>query len=336
MAPRYYGQYLSIWRRAERQLAICPRRRSVDWPGTGYTVTSGMRRGRRRLRQALIIVGVWTAVGSFPGVNQSFIADRVRGHTHPFATYAVANFFSVWLWALYTPIILWLARRWRLTHTTVVTALLVHVPPPSFSSRWSRRSPSPDPTAASSLTPSQRTFLDAVSYAAVVLIAYSSDDRRAVRAPPHQTARLGATAHGSTARCALRRAAAAPLLFNTLNAAAELRALGTLMPPMRCSHGSRPRCVACSTARTVGATRFRCVELALLDAYVGIIRARFGDRIDITVCAAPETLDIRVPTLILQPLVENAVRHGIEPRAARGAIHVDVRGERRARDGRPR
>jgi two-component system, LytTR family, sensor kinase len=54
-------------------------------------------------------------------------------------------------------------------------------------------------------------------------------------------------------------------------------------------------------------------ELRILDAYLDIERARFGDRFDVTLRVAPEVLSVRVPSLILQPIVENAVRHGLEP-----------------------
>ncbi|MDY6876232.1 MAG: histidine kinase [Chloroflexota bacterium] len=51
-------------------------------------------------------------------------------------------------------------------------------------------------------------------------------------------------------------------------------------------------------------------ELAFLDAYLEIERARFGERLRLTREVAPEAFDLPVPSLILQPLVENAVRHG--------------------------
>jgi two-component system LytT family sensor kinase len=54
-------------------------------------------------------------------------------------------------------------------------------------------------------------------------------------------------------------------------------------------------------------------ELGLLDTYLELERARFGDRFDVTLRVAPEVLSVMVPSLILQPIVENAVRHGLEP-----------------------
>jgi sensor histidine kinase YesM len=67
-------------------------------------------------------------------------------------------------------------------------------------------------------------------------------------------------------------------------------------------------------------------ELELLEHYVDIQQIRFRDRLTVTLEVAPDTMQALVPNFILQPLVENAIRHGIGPRAAPG--HVDVRAYR--------
>jgi len=63
-------------------------------------------------------------------------------------------------------------------------------------------------------------------------------------------------------------------------------------------------------------------ELAFVDGYLEIERARFGERLRITREIAPPASSVPVPSLILQPLVENAVRHG---RGADGSIDLTVR-----------
>ena len=63
-------------------------------------------------------------------------------------------------------------------------------------------------------------------------------------------------------------------------------------------------------------------ELRSIEAYLVIEKARFGDRLTVTVRVAPEVLPVVVPFLCLQPLVENAVRHGIEGRAGPGEISI--------------
>jgi two-component sensor histidine kinase len=63
-------------------------------------------------------------------------------------------------------------------------------------------------------------------------------------------------------------------------------------------------------------------EIEFLDLYVEIQRTRFGERLQIRKAIDPAALDVAVPTLILQPLVENSVRHGIEPRETGGMILI--------------
>jgi len=63
-------------------------------------------------------------------------------------------------------------------------------------------------------------------------------------------------------------------------------------------------------------------ELELLEQYLEIQRTRFQDRLTVRMDVDPETLDARVPCLILQPLVENAVRHGIAPLSRPGRIEI--------------
>ncbi len=65
-------------------------------------------------------------------------------------------------------------------------------------------------------------------------------------------------------------------------------------------------------------------ELELLQKYVDIEQTRFGDRLTVSMHVDPETLDAQVPQLLLQPLVENAIRHGVAPNARAGwiAIHA--------------
>jgi len=65
-------------------------------------------------------------------------------------------------------------------------------------------------------------------------------------------------------------------------------------------------------------------EVALLDLYLGIQRRRFGDRLDTRLYVDPEALDCAVPSLILQPLVENAIQHGIGQHAGGDCVEVEV------------
>jgi two-component sensor histidine kinase len=67
-------------------------------------------------------------------------------------------------------------------------------------------------------------------------------------------------------------------------------------------------------------------ELALVERYLDIQRARFGDRLRVRVEADAASRASRVPALLLQPLVENAIRHGLALRRDAGRIDIDARG----------
>jgi len=66
-------------------------------------------------------------------------------------------------------------------------------------------------------------------------------------------------------------------------------------------------------------------EMTLLEHYLAIQKIRFGDKLRIEIEVAPEARYASVPSLIIQPLVENAIRHGISHRAAGGRVRVTAR-----------
>jgi hypothetical protein len=69
-------------------------------------------------------------------------------------------------------------------------------------------------------------------------------------------------------------------------------------------------------------------ELELLDRYLDIMRTRFGDRLTVRRTIPPEVASALVPTFVLQPLVENALEHGVDRVEGSGCVEIDA-----ARDG---
>jgi len=65
-------------------------------------------------------------------------------------------------------------------------------------------------------------------------------------------------------------------------------------------------------------------EMEILQSYLAIEQTRFRDRLSVAIDVDPAVLDARVPHLLLQPLVENAVRHGIAPRARPGRVGIQA------------
>jgi len=68
-------------------------------------------------------------------------------------------------------------------------------------------------------------------------------------------------------------------------------------------------------------------EIELLELYISIEKVRFGDRLSISLDIASDTLFAEVPMLFLQPIIENAVKHGIESRKGKGCISVSSKVE---------
>ena len=108
-------------------------------------------------------------------------------------------------------------------------------------------------------------------------------------------------------------------LFNTLNTALALVRLDPARAETVLEDLAELFRVAISDSRdavTLGE------EVELAKAYLAIEQLRFGDRMDVHWELSPEAASARVPPLILQPLVENAVRHGIEPSMEGGVIRI--------------
>jgi two-component system, LytTR family, sensor kinase len=63
-------------------------------------------------------------------------------------------------------------------------------------------------------------------------------------------------------------------------------------------------------------------EIRILEPYLEIEKTRFGERLTVEIALEPETLEARIPHLILQPLVENAIRHGVAPRQGGGRVEI--------------
>ncbi len=111
-------------------------------------------------------------------------------------------------------------------------------------------------------------------------------------------------------------------LFNTLNAAAALltrdreqaaATVFTLADLLRSSHElGRQTSIPVSS------------EVAFLESYLTLQKVRFPDRLTTRIIVDPETWDLPVPSLILQPLVENAILHGVIDRPRGGTVTVSV------------
>jgi two-component system LytT family sensor kinase len=110
-------------------------------------------------------------------------------------------------------------------------------------------------------------------------------------------------------------------LFNSLNAASSLVLQGkaTAATRMLAQIGELLRTTLDNDAR---AEIPLSQELAFVEQYLAIEQTRLGDRLRISTAISRETLDAAVPSMLLQPLAENAVRHGVAPLIEGGTIAI--------------
>jgi sensor histidine kinase YesM len=160
-----------------------------------------------------------------------------------------------------------------------------------------------------------------LTYAAVVGVASALDYQRRLRDEAVRMAQLERDLSDAQVQ-AIKMQVQPHFLFNTLHAVnvlieqepvAATRMITRLGDLLRHTL-SRPA-VAEVPLRT---------ELDVLQLYLEIERTRFRDRLTVNVDAPAETLDALVPDLILQPLAENAIKHGIERETGAGRIEVKV------------
>ncbi|WP_246137015.1 sensor histidine kinase [Myxococcus llanfairpwllgwyngyllgogerychwyrndrobwllllantysiliogogogochensis] len=238
-------------------------------------------------------------------------------------------------WAALTPFILAVARRVRGTGRPWPVQLALHLPPAVFFAtahlallaglRQLLLQPAGGGGAAAwtyfTWLLSKTTDFDLLIYLSVVGLDATLRYARQVREEAVRAS--GLQAQLAQAQLHLLRSQLRPhFLFNTLHAISTLmhrdvdaadRMVGQLSELLRASLERDGR-------HEVPLSE----ELDLLAPYLDIERTRFSDRLQVDVEVAPDVHDALVPPLVLQPLVENAIRHGIAPRRGPGRVWVRV------------
>jgi hypothetical protein len=281
-------------------------------------------------------VALWSAL-FWTGLGVFFASQLVLAGL----TWSVALSFSMprwYSWGLLTPGVFWLDRRLGAGRSfgarvalhvplgiawTLLSIVLRLVSRPLRGASW-------PPDIANFFL--ERFYWDLLIYAAVAGVSISRDLARQARQREAEAHHLTLQATDLERRLvearlqSLRAQLNPHFLFNALNTIsaftetdpkAARRLMGQLGDLLRASltHASRPLV-------TLGE------ELTFLDDYLAIELARFEGRLTVDVHADDEVLNSLVPGFLLQPLVENAIRHGIAPRLSGG--HIDVSATREA------
>jgi len=190
-----------------------------------------------------------------------------------------------------------------------LTNLLAQLPPAM------RPGLKPPPPAVALLP----TFLDLLAYGAIIGLMHSVHFYRRFR--ERERSALVLESNLANARLSALRAQLHPhFLFNSLNAiAALLRRDPRLAEATLMSLSDLLRLALSQAEKQEVPLR---EELNFVNRYLEIQQTRFGDKLRVEQDVPPQTLDCRVPTLLLQPLVENAIRHGIEPTENGGLLRI--------------
>jgi signal transduction histidine kinase len=278
---------------------------------------------KERLRAALMIVAIWIGVGLFT-TQFTYLALHRNGVTTQWLDLFERNLFNVLLWAAFTPAIVWLAWRvfaletpaWRRAVIHVIACLSFAAGDVAIEHAAALVLPVGDLVTVDVITLFlSRLFLNALCYIAVVAIATVIAYARISRERQDAAARLAKQL--AEARLQSLEAQLRPhFLFNTLSMIAEQvhrdpngadRMIGRLSHLLRVS-------LSVSDGQEVTLAE----EIRSLRAYLDIMDVRLSGRVRVTLDVDPEAETVLVPVLILQPVVENAFRHGIEARG-RGA-----------------
>jgi len=293
--------------------------------------------GRHPWAQRSLFVGtcaIWLGIGVFNGF-QTIVTMRSQGMHHPWQAVFATELLSWLPWAVATPFVVRLARRYSplgpsrlrvwLVHGSAVlalyladatwsTVLLVTLKPwvPSgsdgeFAKIWVTEI-------------SDGFLLTLIVYVAMLTITVVIDSQQELSRTRTRAAELNEELSKAQLH-ALQRQIEPHFLFNALNAVAglvrehrnddavtTLAALGQLL---------RRNIHSAEAARVPLAA-----ELDHLERYLEIQKVRFTDRLNVQVDIAEELRPALVPSLLLQPLVENAINHGIAKRARGGTVYI--------------
>src|SRR5437588_6620415 len=289
-------------------------------------VVSGGARRERWTRLALVW-GVWTLVGLF-FASQLYVYFARTEKAVPLLKSVAWQVTAVYVFAVSTPLVLWLARRFRIERSNWRRGLCVHLlAGTAIAVAWAVCH-----IIIDSLFSGESKLLLPVNVARNVfvmldkeLLVYWIVVLTSHAAVYYRRYREGELRASQAQLQALKMQLHPHFLFNALHAISALvHTDPNAADKMIARLGDFLRLTLDASATQEVPLRR---ELEFLNCYLEIERVRFSDRLTTSLEVDPRLLNCRVPNLILQPLVENAIRHGVAPRSAPG--HVRVSAERR-------
>jgi two-component system, LytTR family, sensor kinase len=279
------------------------------------------------------IILIWTAIGLIDACQTVLFVHTLGQRRAWLPVFGVE--LASWLpWLLATPLISGVARRYALTRGTTLATVAIHLAAFAAISVVAEAWYVGLQLAFNPWDYPQRlTFVDVwrtslpyqgpaflIVYGLIVTVTLVIDARDNMARKTTEAARLSEELSRAQL-AALRRQVEPHFMFNTLNSIAGL---------------VRDHRNDAAVSMIVGLSEFLrgtlqdsdrsevtlAEEVAYLQRYLDIQKARFGNRLQVSVDIPEELLRAQVPNLLLQPLVENAIKHGIAKRIAGGTISI--------------
>jgi len=281
------------------------------------------------------IAAAWFGIGLFDACDTVFVM-RAEGMHHNWASLFI-TLLVAWLpWALATPVVFRLADRyppaqWRRASTWIVHLAACAVVGLAYSGWVALWTAWLNPWASAKLDPfvliwrerfSDGLLAHIILYSLILLAGHVLRAREQMALQQAEAARLSEQLSKAQLN-ALRRQIEPHFLFNTLNAIAGLVREGRSDAAVSMIAGLSDflrRVVNDSDRQQVPLSE----ELEFTQKYLEIQKVRFAERLQCSVDVPAELLGAQVPSLILQPMVENAVKHGIARRVQGGAIRISA------------
>lgn len=280
------------------------------------------------------IAAIWSGIGLFDA-TQTVVVMRSEGMHHAWARLFIVLLLAWLPWALATPVVLRLGHKYPLSRWRRVSTWSVHLAAcatiglvwatwvASLEERlnpWAH-APGPPPFAGLWLQKFENGLLSyLVLYATILLVSHTLDSREQLALQQTETARLNEQLSKAQLN-ALRNQIEPHFLFNTLNAIA-----GLVREKRNDAAVSMIAGLSDFLRRVLDDSNRQEVplgeELQFALKYLDIQKVRFGDRLQVSASVPPELLPAPVPSLILQPMVENAIKHGIAKRVHGGVIRI--------------
>jgi two-component system, LytTR family, sensor kinase len=287
--------------------------------------------GRQPVVWLLVLAG-WTIVGLAYLASLVYESEATTRAGHGLGRVVVYSIGTAWIWALLTPAVLRVTRAASLALDSWTRSLLLYLAGAagfflaSGVLEWTLGVATgmirADQFWATLLTECVDTRL--LAYLAIVMLGWSAQYFTLYRTRHLHASELE-TRLAKTHLQVLKMQLQPHFLFNTLNAIAELVHTDPEAADLMITRlGRLLRLSLDHAGHQVVQLR---QEAGFLRVYIEIEQVRFQDRLEIVWDLAPDTLDASVPTLLLQPLLENAIRHGVTPMMGRGRIVIASRRE---------